>query len=128
MATIGRISGQVILSILLVLGAISATPAKSALPAGGEKDEFFIVSSVDFLKKSIVVKRPTEVTLTIRVTERTRYRSESGKTIALSDLKAGDTVFIAADRDAAGQLVASSIREGVMTVPELQRRYLRPGR
>jgi hypothetical protein len=128
MATVGRIPRQTILSVLLVLGAISAAPAKSALAAGGEKDDFFIVSSVDFLKKSIVVKRPTEVTLTIRVTERTRYRSESGKTIALSDLKAGDTVFIAADRDAAGQLVASSIREGVMTVPELQKRYLRPGR
>jgi hypothetical protein len=116
------------LSVLLILGAISTSPAQSALAAGAEKDEFFIVSSVDLLKKAMVVKRPTEVTLTIRVTDRTRCRSESGKIIRLSDLRAGDTVFIASDRDASGQLFASSIREGVMTVPELQKRYLRPGR
>ena len=75
----------------------------------------------------MVLKRPTEVTLTMRVTEKTRCRNEAGKPIHLSDLRAGDTVFIASQRDAAGQQVATSIRQGGMTLPELQKRYLRPG-
>ena len=97
-----------------------------AAPAADPRDEFFIVSSVDAQKESMVLKRPTEVTVSMRVTSRTTYRSEKGKPIQLSDLRAGDTVFIASTADASGGLTAVSVRQGIMTVPELRRRYL-PG-
>jgi hypothetical protein len=61
----------------------------------------------------------------MRVTPKTRCRDERGKPIQLSSFRAGDTVFIASAPDPAGQLVATTIREGVMTLPELQKRYLR---
>lgn len=76
----------------------------------------------------MVLKRPTEVTLSMRITEKTRCRAESGTAMRCMDLRAGDTVYIASDRAPGGELVARTIRQGVMTVPELQRRYLRPDR
>lgn len=100
-------------------GAAALAQAKSA-------EEFFIVSSVDLATKTMVLKRPTEVTLTMRATDKTRCRNEAGEAIRLSDLRAGDTVFIVSERDPSGQPVASSIREGLMTLRELQRRYLHP--
>jgi hypothetical protein len=107
----------------LVLAAAAVIGAGSAAPASSE--EFFIVSSVDAGKGAMVLKRPTEVTLTMRVTEKTRCRDEQGKPIRFTDLRAGDTVFIALERDTSGYSVASSIRRGPMTVEELHRRYLR---
>ena len=107
----------------LVLAAAASIGARSAAPASSE--EFFIVSSVDAGKSAMVLKRPTEVTLTMGLTEKTRCRDEQGKPIRATDLRAGDTVFIASDRSASGQPVATSIRRGPMTVPELHRRYLR---
>jgi hypothetical protein len=101
--------------------AIAAEPSAPAPPA----DEFFIVSSVNADKGTMVVKRPTETTLTIRVTPKTRCRNEKGEPIGFTDLRAGDTVFVASERDSSGQPAASSIRLGPMTVEELHRRYLR---
>jgi hypothetical protein len=112
-------------SFLAVLVGASAWAAGAATPAPVVSEEFFIVSSVDSGKGSMVVKRPTEVTLTMGLTEKTRCRDEQGKPIRATDLRAGDTVFIASDRNASGQPVAASIRRGPMTVPELHRRYLR---
>ena len=83
------------------------------------------MSSADAGKSTMVLKRPTEVTLTMRVTEKTRCRNEEGKPIRFTDLRAGDTIFIVSARDSSGQLVASSIRQGPMTVKELHQRYLR---
>ena len=105
--------------------AAAAAWAGAAAPAPVSTEEFFIVSSVDSGKGLMVVKRPTEVTLTMGLTERTRCRDEQGKPIRAADLRAGDTVFIASDRNASGQPVATGIRRGPMTVPELHRRYLR---
>ena len=110
-------------AFLVVLAAAAAIGAGSAAPASSE--EFFIVSSVDAGKSAMVLKQPTEVTLTMRVTEKTRCRDEQGKPIRFTDLRAGDTVFIASERDPSGHPVASNIRRGPMTVEELHRRYLR---
>jgi hypothetical protein len=113
-------------SVLAVLTfAAAASPARAATPNPVITEEFFIVSSVDSGKGLMVVKRPTEVTLTMGLSEKTRCRDEQGKPIRAIDLRAGDTVFIASDRNASGQPVAASIRRGPMTVPELHRRYLR---
>jgi hypothetical protein len=101
----------------------------AALPAApAPAEEFFIVSSVDASKQTMVLKRPTEVTLIMQVTEKTRCRNEQGKPVRFTDLRAGDTVFIASARNGSGQLVAASIRQGIMTLPELRRRYLHPSR
>jgi hypothetical protein len=100
--------------------------AAAATPVPASREDFFIVSSVDSGKNTIVLKRPTEVTLTMRFTPKTRCSSERGKSIHCTDLRAGDTVFIASESGAAGEPVASSIRQGPMTVEELRRRYLRP--
>ena len=110
----------VLLAILVAAGGTGA-----AAPVVASSEEFFIVSSVDTGKSVMVLKRPTEVTLTMRVTEKTRCRCENGKPIGFSTLRAGDTIFVASQPDSTGQLVASSVRLGPMTVPELHRRYLR---
>ena len=99
-----------------------ATALRAAAPAA---DEFFIVSSVDSDKGTIVLKRPTETTLTIRVTDKTRCFGLKGEAIRFTDLRAGDTVFIASTTGASGAPAASTIRRGPMTVEELHRRYLR---
>ena len=112
-------------AIVVVLTAAAAWAAGAATPAPVSTEEFFIVSSVDSAKGLMVVKRPTEVTLTMGFTEKTRCRDEQGKPIRATDLRAGDTVFIASDRSASGRAVAASIRRGPMTVPELHLRYLR---
>src|SRR5438876_2516958 len=109
---------------VLALTAAAHTAGASS-PAPVVTEEFFIVSSVDSGKGLMVVKRPTEVTLTMGLSEKTRCRDEQGKPIRATDLRAGDTVFIASDRSASGQPVAASIRRGPMTVPDLHRRYLR---
>ena len=113
------------LACVLVLTVAAAWTATAATPAPVSTEDFFIVSSVDSGKGLMVVKRPTEVTLTMGLTGKTRCRDEQGKPIRTTDLRAGDTVFIASDRSASGQPVATSIRRGPMTVPELHRRYLR---
>ena len=109
------------------LAALSAAAAIGAgSPAPSSSEEFFIVSSVDSGKSAMVLKRPTEVTLTMRVAEKNaRCRDEQGKPIRFTDLRAGDTVFIASEPDSSGHPVASSVRRGPMTVEELHRRYLR---
>ena len=110
---------------LAVLVAAAALAGAVPTPAAAPSEEFFIVSSVDAGKSTMVLKRPTEVTLTMRVSGKTGCRDEDGKPIRFTDLRAGDTIFIASDRDSSGQLVASSIRKGPMTVRELHQRYLR---
>ena len=117
--------------VLALAGALSfpAAPPAAAPEAHSPAppaEEFFIVSSVNSDKGTMVVKRPTETTLTILVSSKTRCRGEKGEAIRFTDLRAGDTVFIASEPDPSGHPAASSIRRGPMTLEELRRRYLRP--
>ena len=120
--TITRI-GRVLLAVLAFCASATVLVAVPRSPSASE--EFFIVSSVNPARGTMVLKRPTEVTLTVRVTATTRCRREDGKPMQISDLRAGDTVFIALVPESSGALVASTVRQGVMTLPELQRRYLK---
>jgi hypothetical protein len=70
----------------------------------------------------VVVKHPTEVTEVMRVDAHTKCIDQGGKAIALTDLRAGDTVYIMLGSKTEAAL---EIRKGPMTVAELQRRYLR---
>jgi uncharacterized protein DUF5666 len=91
-------------------------------PAG---EEFFLISSVDGKKHQIVLKRPTEVTELVRVTDSTVYRDEQGKPLEFKDLRAGDTVYVTVALQPDGSRIATHIRKGIMTVEELHRRYLK---
>jgi hypothetical protein len=90
-----------------------------------EAEQFFIISSVDSNKQQLVLKRPTEVTLLVRVNRTTAYSDQQGRPLHLKDFRAGDTVYVTLRSRAEGPPVITRIRKGLMTLEELRRRYLR---
>lgn len=116
------------LRFILLLGVVTAAgpaPTLGAQTAKSGGEEFFIISSVDQTKHQIVFKKPTEVTTLMAVTDRTSIRDEHAKALNLSDLRAGDTVWVIATRpDRDGKRTALRIRKGPMTVEALHRLYL----
>jgi hypothetical protein len=117
MTTSRRHAVWVTLAMFTVIGVGGDAVAERQVPQG----EFFIISSVDPAKQQVLVKLPTEVTQVMRVDAQTKYVDRNGRAIGLSDLRAGDTVFIMS-RLTDG--TAFEIRKGPMTISELQRRYL----
>lgn len=85
-------------------------------------EEFFIVASVDQAKSQILLKRPSEVTMLMKVNDKTKYADDAGKPMMLPDFRAGDTVWVLSSNPA--EPMASRIRKGQMTVPDLHRYYL----
>ncbi len=117
------------LILALTLGWVLAPAwlqAKSQSSKPTAEEEFFIVSSLDAKKNQIVLKRPTEVTELVRVTDKTAYLDENGKPLHLEDLRAGDTVYAVFGVSSEGVRVVTRLRKGPMTVEELHARYLRP--
>jgi hypothetical protein len=106
--------------------AVLAIPvlAQSAVSSGFAQGDFFIVSSIDLAKRQILLKRPTEVTELMRVDGETRYLEERGKAIRLTDLRAGDTVYILS-KSSGSQPLAVQIHKGPMTLDVLRERFLR---
>jgi hypothetical protein len=113
------LSAMVVLLMPLLAQSVSNTTNPDSF-----KGDFFIVSSIDLAKKQILLKRPTEVTELMLVDAETRYFEEQGRTIGLTGLRAGDTVFITS-RPKAAQSTAISIRKGPMTLDVLRERYLK---
>ena len=117
---------QTYIFVFLIALSLDALPAlllgaeKAPAPRAADED-FFIISSVDLKQQQLVLKRPTEVTELVRISDKTIIRDEEGKTIPLKTLRAGDTVYVAS---AAGSPVATRIRKAPMTVDELHRRYV----
>lgn len=115
-------------------GAPAATPvAKSALPPAssgpvptGKKtaagEQFYIIASLDLAKSQLLLKLPSEVTLLMNVPPNTPIRDENGASLKLSDLRAGDTVWVVASGGAEPNAVR--IRKGQMTVADLHRYFL----
>lgn len=101
---------------------LSSLLSAQQVPNSGD---FFIISSVDLAKRQLLLKLPTEVTELMKVEDKTSYHDETGKSIKLSDLRAGDTVFITSVY-AAGGYLALTIRKGPMTLQLLRERYLNP--
>jgi hypothetical protein len=60
----------------------------------------------------------------MRVDGDTRYRDERGRAIPLTDLRAGDTVYIRS-KASGGQSVAVAIDIGPMTLEVLRELYLK---
>jgi hypothetical protein len=116
---------HVLVPILALLGIALGATVRAEAP--GEREEFFIVSSLNAARGRIVLKRPTEVTLLMQTTGQTAYRDEQGRPLRLADLRAGDTAYITYRQSPAGEPTALLVRLGPMTLQELQRRYLKPG-
>jgi hypothetical protein len=111
-----------VLGLLIVLLALGVATLPAA--TGGDREEFFILSSVDAARGRIVLKRPTEVTVLMLVNGQTTYRDEKGGALRLADLRTGDTLYVAFRQSPAGEPTALRVRLGPMTVQEM-RRYLR---
>ena len=114
----------ILAAVLLCAWAVPAFSRTAGGSSAAVTDDFFIVSSIDVAQNRLVLKRPSEVTVLVRVTEETSYRSEQNRPLQLGDLRAGDTVFIRLGTGTESDL-AKSVRRGPMTVEELHRRYLR---
>jgi hypothetical protein len=89
-------------------------------PAG---EQFFIVASIDLQKSQMLLKRPTEVTLLARVDDKTQFLDETGQPIKLSNLRAGDTVWVNLSNGSSGA-TATRVRKGQMALADLHRYYL----
>ena len=112
----------VVLTVVVLAGMwlpASVSAQRKRTPAG---EEFYIVASVDQPKSELLLKRPSEVTLLMKVNAKTKYQDESGKAIPLSDFRAGDTVWVVSSGGA--EPTAIRIRKGGMTISELHRYYL----
>lgn len=114
-----------LLSLSVAAGARPAEPASKQRKSFKSTEDFFIISSIDAGSRRIVLKRPTEVTLVMLVTGQTSYWTEQGRRAQLSDLRAGDTAYIAFIQEPGGGPTALTIKLAPMTVQELQRRYLK---
>ncbi|MGH9714710.1 MAG: hypothetical protein ACRD5M_15560 [Candidatus Acidiferrales bacterium] len=108
-----------------LLAAVSlATPTSAQGKKSSTGEEFFMVSSIDTSKSQVLLKRPTEVTLLMKVSDKTIIVDAAGKPLKLADLHAGDTVWVISSGGENGGPVASRIRKGPMTVADLHRYFL----
>jgi hypothetical protein len=101
-------------------------PATSGPAPVGRKtsagEQFYIVASLDQSKSQLLLKLPSEVTMLMSVTGTTQIQDENGASLKLSDLRAGDTVWVVSSGGA--QPTAVHIRKGQMTIADLHRYYL----
>ena len=110
------------IAILAVLALASGTFAQEKKNSAGES--FFMISSINQSQSQVLLKAPTELTQLVGVTAQTKYLDENNKPLKLSDLRAGDTVWVVTQTTKNGGIMAVSIRKGPMTVAELHQLYL----
>ena len=121
-----KTSGSILLAMTVgTLVLLTALAGEQERSNGKLDEEFFIVSSIDTKKQQLLLKRPTEVTELMLVTEKTSFQDEEGKPLQLSDFRAGDTVYVTSYPDSSGVRVARRLRKGPMTVKGLRRSYLK---
>ena len=109
---------------LALAGEAATLFAENAQRQAAPGEEFYIISSVNLKKNQLVLKRPTEVTVLMEVSDKTTCLDEKGKPLHMKDLRAGDTVFVASRANGSGDMVATRIRKGYMTLEEVHSRYL----
>ncbi len=119
-----KLSRSLIFSFaLLAAGSLAVrVQAQNKKTSGGE--EFFIVSSIDPAKSQVLLKRPTEVTLLMKITDKTVILDSNTKPLHLTDLHSGDTVWVTSSTTADSGQTALTIRKGPMTVELLHRYFL----
>ena len=104
------------------LPAPVASPSKQAVKnAAGE--QFFIVASIDRQNSQLLLKRPTEVTVLVKLSPETKYLNDAGKPTTLAGLRAGDTVWVKLS-GSDPEPTATAVRQGEMTVADLHKYYL----
>lgn len=109
-------------------GRTLTTPARlvsaskqEAKNASGE--QFFIVASIDRQNSQLLLKRPTEVTILVKVDPSTKYFADTGKATTLTSFRAGDTVWAKLSGNGPEPTVVQ-MREGEMTIADLHKYYL----
>lgn len=105
----------------------SPAPARTSAAAQDKKtatgESFFIVGSVDQQKSQFLLKRPTEVTLLVKLDANTKFFDDSGQPLKSTDFRTGDTVWLTSSGNP-DEPTAARIRKGQMTVADLHRYYL----
>jgi hypothetical protein len=86
-------------------------------------EHFFIIGSVDQAQQQVLLKWPTEVTLLLKITPDTKFSSEAGQPLKLSDFRAGDTVWVTYSGQGT-DAAAVHVRAGQMSVEDLHKYYL----
>lgn len=86
-------------------------------------EQFFIVASIDKQNSQLLLKRPTEVTVLVKISPSTKYLNDAGKAVSLASFRAGDTVWAKFSGDSTEPTV-TEMREGEMTLADLHRYYL----
>jgi hypothetical protein len=119
-----RLSRLLLLLLAPLLAASLALRLRGQIKKTSGGEEFFIVSSIDSAKSQVLLKRPTEVTLLMKVTDKTAFLDAANKPLHLTDLHAGDTVWVTSSAPAEGGPTALRIRKGPMTVELLHRYFL----
>jgi hypothetical protein len=119
-----RLSRFLVISFAVLAAAslASRVQAQSKKASGGE--EFFILSSIDPSKSQVLLKRPTEVTQLMKVTDKTVILDTTNKPLHLADLHAGDTAWVTSSGSDESGPTALRIRKGPMTVELLHRYFL----
>jgi hypothetical protein len=115
----------IFLPAIAVMIFTSAVAVRAQIQAKAGNDEFFVISSIDKTHNALILLRPTQITATVGVNDKTKYVDETGKSIKVTDLRTGDTIFVTYSTQN-NALVAQSVRKGMMTTAEMRKRYL-PG-
>ncbi len=118
-----RISAIRALIVALLAGIALAANASAQSKKNSSGEEFFIVASLDQQKSQLLQTRPSEVTVLLKVGDKTQLADETGKPLKLTDLRAGDTVWVISSGDPSAP-AAVHIRKGQMTLADLHRYYL----
>lgn len=104
------------------------TPPRMTSPSKQEVktetgEQFFIVASIDRQNDQLLLKRPTEVTLLVKIGSNAKYFGSGGKPTTLASFRAGDTVWAKLSGNSTEPTLVQ-MREGEMTVADLHKYYL----
>jgi hypothetical protein len=102
---------------------VSAGAHAQTVKKNSRGESFYIVASVDRARSQVLLKLPTEITMMMKVDDKTQFTDATGKAIKLADLRTGDTVWVASSGPATGP-TATRITIGAMTVAQLHQMYL----
>ncbi|MGA2511730.1 MAG: hypothetical protein ABSG27_16040 [Candidatus Acidiferrales bacterium] len=109
--------------VALLVGILLTANVSAQTKKNSTGEAFYIVASLDQQKSQLLLKRPSEVTLLMKVGDETQLADETGKPLKLTDLRAGDTVWVISSGDPSAP-TAVHIRKGQMAVADLHRYYL----
>jgi hypothetical protein len=102
------ISLAALCAALLFVGA--SANAQTAPVPGSFPDAFFVVSSVDRAHNALILLQPTEIAVVYQLTDKTQFADATGKTLKLTDFRAGDTIYATSHSNSDGSLTLDHVR------------------